>query len=143
MLFTLLHTLNRPGMENKTSIKGRLNVSTGAEAHALMPSSEAISDCATCHRKGAQAFQSVSISVASPSGIPIHYDVNKDVLSSAFSINSIGGFYAIGGTRITFLDFLLVLALLAGFGGPIVHLTMRWAFRLYRDLTHHDDQRKG
>jgi len=142
MLFTLLRTLNRPGIENKTSIKGRLNVSTGAEAHALMPASEAISDCATCHRKGAQAFQSVTISVAGPSGMPIHYDVNKDVLSSAFSIDSIGGFYAIGGTRITFLDVLLVLALLAGFGGPILHLTIRWAFRRYMNRTH-NDQRKG
>ncbi|MGA7710693.1 MAG: hypothetical protein WCA81_02235 [Rhizomicrobium sp.] len=143
MLFNLLRTLNRPGIENKTSIKGRLDVSTGAEAHALAPAGEAISDCSTCHRKGAQAFQSVTISVAGPSGIPIHYDVNKDVLSSAFSIDSIGGFYAIGGTRITFLDVLLVLALLAGFGGPIVHLTVGWAFRRYLNRTHHDDQRKG
>ena len=143
MLFNLLRTLNRPGVENKTSIRGRLDVSTGAEAHGLAPASEAISDCSTCHRKGAQAFQSVTISVAGPSGIPIHYDISKDVLSSAFSIDSIGGFYAIGGTRITFLDVLFVLALLAGFGGPIVHLTFGWAFRRYLNRTHHDDQRKG
>jgi len=141
-LFTLLRTLNRPGVENKTSIKGRLDVSTGAEAHALAPGSEAISDCSTCHRKGAQAFQSVTISVAGPSGIPIHYGVNKNVLSSAFSIGSIGGFYAIGGTRITFLDVLLVLALLVGFGGPIAHMTIGWVFRRY--LNHpHNDQPKG
>ena len=139
-LFTLLRTLNRPGVENKTSIKGRLDVSTGAEAHALAPGSEAISDCSTCHRKGAQAFQSVTISVAGPSGIPIRYGVNKDVLSSAFSIGSIGGFYAIGGTRITFLDVLLVLALLGGFGGPALHLAVRWAYRRYLNRTHHDER---
>jgi hypothetical protein len=141
-LFNLLRTLNRPGVENKTSIKGRLGVRTGAEAHELTPSSEAISDCSTCHRAGAAAFQSVTISVAGPSGIPIRYGVNKTVLSSAFSIDSIGGFYAIGGTRITFLDVLLVLALLGGFGGPVIHLTARWVYRRYLNRTHHD-QRKG
>ena len=119
-----------------------MDVRTGVEAHELAPSTTAISDCNTCHRAGAKAFQSVTISVAGPSGIPIRYGVNKDVLSSAFSIDSIGGFYAIGGTRITFLDVLLVLALLGGFGGPVIHLTARWAYRRYLNRTHHD-QRKG
>jgi hypothetical protein len=141
-LFNLLRTLNRTGVENKTSIKGRLDVRTGVEAHQLTPSSAAISDCNTCHRAGAKAFQSVTISVAGPSGIPIRYGVNKDVLSSAFSIDSIGGFYAIGGTRITFLDVLLVLALLVGFGGPALHLTIRWAYRRYLNRTHHDQRKR-
>ena len=82
------------------------------------------------------------MSVAGPAGIPIRYGANKDVLSSAFSIDSVGGFYAIGGTRITFLDVLFVLALLAGIGGPLGHLTLRWAFRLYLNRTPHE-QRKG
>jgi len=140
-LFNLLKTLNRPGVANKTSIKGRLDVQTGVEAHQLMPASEAISDCTTCHRAGANAFQSVTISVAGPSGIPIRYGVNKNVLSSAFSINSIGGFYAIGGTRITFLDMLLVLALLAGFGGPALHLTIRWGYRQYYKRMQQDEKK--
>jgi hypothetical protein len=139
-LFNLLKSLNRPGAENKTSIKGRLDVRTGVEAHELMAASAAISDCSTCHRAGADAFQSVTISVAGPSGIPIRYGVNKNVLSSVFSIDSIGGFYAIGGTRITFLDALLVLALLVGFGGPIVHLTVRWGYKRYHNRKHHDQQ---
>lgn len=138
-LFNLLKALNRPGAANKTSIKGRLDVETGVEAHQLAPASEAISDCDTCHRAGAAAFQRVTISVAGPGGVPIHYGVNKNVLNSAFSIASIGGFYAIGGTRITFLDVLLVLALLGGFGIPALHLTVRW---LSKRPTHHD-QPKG
>ncbi len=141
-LFTLLRALNRPGVENKTSLKGRLDVRTGVEAHELTPSSAAIGDCNTCHRAGADAFQSVMVSVAGPSGIPVRYGASMDVMSSAFSIDSIGGFYAIGSTRITFLDVLLVLALLGGIGGPILHLTARWAFRRYAARTHHE-QRKG
>jgi len=141
-LFNLLRTLNRPGAANKTSIKGRLDVRTGEEAHELTPASEAISDCNTCHKAGADAFQSVTISVAGPGGIPLHYGVSKEVLNSAFSINSIGGFYAIGGTRITFLDVLLILALLGGFGLPALHLTAKWLSR--RSASHtHRNERKG
>ena len=100
----------------------------GRGACELAGGATAISDCSTCHRAGADAFQSVVVSVAGPAGIPMRYGASKDVLSSAFSIQSIGGFYAIGGTRITFLDVLLVLALLGGIGGPIVHMTARWVF---------------
>lgn len=139
-LFNLLKTLNRPGVANKTSIKGRLDVSTGVEAHQLMPASAAISDCTTCHREGANAFQSVTISVAGPSGIPIRYGVNKNVLSSVISIDSISGFYAIGGTRIRFFDVLLVLALLVGFGGPALHLTVRWGYRRYYKRMQQDEK---
>ncbi len=141
-LFTLLRTLNRPGAANKTSIKGRLDVRTGEEAHQLAPASDAIKDCNTCHKAGADAFQSVTISVAGPGGIPVHYGVNKDVLNSVFSINSIGGFYAIGGTRITFLDVLFVLALLGGFGLPALHLVAKWLSRRSAEHTHRD-RREG
>jgi hypothetical protein len=141
-LFALLRALNRPGAREMMSFKGRLDVRTGVEAHQLAPKSEAISDCNTCHRAGANAFQSVTISVASPSGIPISFGASKEVLNSAISINSIGGFYAIGGTRITFLDVLLVLALVGGIGGPILHLAVRLAIKRYQNRTR-DKQRKG
>ncbi len=125
-LFRLMQALNHPGATSRTTLKGRLDVSTGEEAHRLMTASEAISDCRTCHKAGAAAFQSVTVSVAGAAGIPVHYDVSNNVLRSAFSINSIGGFYAIGGTRITLLDVLLVLALLVGFGVPALHIGIRW-----------------
>ena len=48
--------------------------------------------------------------------MPIHYDASKEVLSSVFSIDAVGGFYAIGGSRITFLDLLFVLALVGAIG---------------------------
>ena len=141
-LFNLLNALDRPGVEGKTVIKGRLEVSTAVEAHEIVPSATAIRDCSTCHRAGANPFQSVVISVAGPAGIPIRYGASKNVLNSALSIQSIGGFYAIGGTRITFLDVLFVLALLGGIGGPVVHLIARWVFRRYLMQTPHEE-RKG
>jgi hypothetical protein len=128
-LMTLLTALNPPGAAGKTVLKGRLELSGGVEDHEITFATKAISDCATCHREGSAAFQSVTVSVAGPGGIPVRYDANKDVLSSAFSVPSVGGFYAIGGSRVTFLDVLLVLALLGGIGGPLGHLTVRWFFR--------------
>jgi hypothetical protein len=141
-LLGLLKALNPPGAMGKTALKGRLEVSTGIEDHEITFATKAISDCATCHREGSAAFQSVVVSVAGPAGIPVRYDANKDVLSSGFSVESVGGFYAIGGSRITLLDVLLVLALLGGIGAPLGHLVTRWVFRRFVNRTP-DAQGKG
>jgi hypothetical protein len=141
-LMTLLTTLNSQGVKAKTSIRGRLEVRTGVEDHQLTFAAKAISNCDTCHRKGAAAFQSVEISVAGPAGIPIHYDANQNVLSSALSLDSVGGFYAIGGSRITFLDVLFVLALFVAIGGCGVHMIARWAIGRYFPPSP-DEQHKG
>ena len=138
-LVTLLGALNRPGMEGKTSLKGRLTVRTGVEAHELAGKEAAISACNTCHQAGAAAFQSVTVSVAGPGGVPVSYGADEEVLNSAFSIESVGGFYAIGGTRITFLDVLFLLALFTGIAVPVAHLAAKWGFRRYlngRDREH-------
>jgi len=74
-----------------------------------------------------------------------------DALRSVFSIPSIGGFYAIGGTRITAFDILLVLALLVGIGIPVLHATIRWLAsrpsdkpgHRKPDSDHSDNDRKG
>ncbi len=135
MLMTLLGALDRQGVDGKTSIRGRLEVRTGIEDHQLTFAANAIGSCDTCHRQGAAAFQSVEVSVAGPAGIPIHYDARKDVLSSVFTIDAVGGFYAIGGSRITFLDLLFVLALVGAIGWSLVHLAARWAFRRFANRT--------
>jgi hypothetical protein len=140
-LMTLLAALNSHDVEGKTSIRGRLEVRTGVEDHQLTFASKAISDCSICHRQGAAAFQSVEVSVAGPAGIPIRYDADKDVLSSVLSLDSVGGFYAIGGTRVTVLDVLFVLALLGGIGWSAFHMTARWIFRRFLNQMP-DEQRK-
>jgi len=130
-LQSLLKEFNRDGDEGKTTLRGRLEVSTGPEAHQLTGKSNAIRDCATCHREGADAFQSVTISIVGPDGRPVRYGAQKEVLNSVISVDSVGGFYAIGGTRIKLLDWLLVLALLSGIAVPVGHQTLRWLFDRY------------
>jgi len=43
------------------------------------------------------------------------------------------GFYAIGATRISLLDWLLLLAVLGASGGVAAHASARWYFRRQRE----------
>ena len=130
-LHSLLREFNREGIDNKTTLRGRLEVSTGVEAHRLAPSAQAIRDCAKCHQQGADPFQSVTISIVGPDGRPVRYGAKPEVLNSIISVDSLSGFYAIGGTRIKLLDWLLLLAVLGGIGAPLGHMTVRWMFKRY------------
>jgi hypothetical protein len=130
-LWNLLQTLNRGDVAGKTILRGRLTVRTGPQAHQLADKSKALSDCRTCHREGSEAFQSVTISLIGPDGRRVGYGANADVLNSAISIDSVSGFYAIGGTRIRLLDILLILAILGGLGIAVGHVTLGWLFRRY------------
>ena len=130
-LHSLLREFNREGVDNETTLRGRLEVSTGVEAHQLASSTDAIRDCAKCHQQGADPFQSVTVSIVGPDGRPVRYGAQPEVLNSIISVDSLSGFYAIGGTRIKFLDWLLALAVLGGIGVPIGHMTVRWLFKRY------------
>ena len=130
-LHSLLREFNRDVGDSKTTLRGRLEVSSGIEAHQLAPSTLAIRDCAKCHQQGADPFQSVTVSIVGPDGRPVHYGAQPEVLNSIISVDSLGGFYAIGGTRIKLLDWLLALAVMGGIGVPIGHMTIRWLFRKY------------
>ena len=61
----------------------------------------------------------------------MRYGAKPEVLNSMISVDSVGGFYAIGGTRIKLLDWLLALAVLGGIGVPVGHLTVNWLVRRY------------
>jgi hypothetical protein len=130
-LWTLLQTLNQSGITGKTVVRGRLEVASGPQMHELANKSKAISDCRTCHSAGAKAFQSVTISLVGPQGRRVGYGANADVLNSVISVDSVSGFYAIGGTRIQILDILLILAFLGGTGIAVGHVALGWIFRLY------------
>jgi hypothetical protein len=123
----LLHEFNSEGED--VTLRGRLEVSTGVEGHRLLDKTKAIRDCAKCHRQGADPFQSVTVSIIGPGGKVLRYNAQHNVLNSIISVDSVGGFYAIGGTRIKLLDWLLGLALLGGIGGPLAHLTLNWYFK--------------
>jgi len=127
-VWTLLKEMNDNGGAGKTTLRGRLEVRSGVEAHQLADKGKAIRECETCHRQGAAPFQTVTISVVGPDGRPVRYEAQKEVLSSALSLDAVRGFYAIGGTRIGLFDILLATALLAGVSVPLLHLLVRrWA----------------
>jgi predicted CXXCH cytochrome family protein len=132
-LWSLLQAFNDDTVPGDVSLRGRLEVREGVQAHRLAEKSKAIRECDTCHREGAEAFQSVVLSIAGPDGRPLRHDVDNQVLTSLRSIESVRGFYAIGANRIKLLDVLLVLVVLGSVGGVLAHMTVKWATRRMRD----------
>ena len=134
---------SRRGVEGKTSIRGRLEVSTGVEDHELTFASKAISDVQYLPSAGRAAFQSVMVSVAGPAGIPIRYAANKDVLNSAFSLEL--------GRRLLchrrHQDHVSGCAFCSRsarrYRRSAAHLTRRWAFQRYSEPTRPTSNRKS
>jgi predicted CXXCH cytochrome family protein len=124
-LWSLLQEFNRNGSSGKTVLRGRLEVQTGVQAHLLGEKALALKNCDTCHKEGAASFQAVSVTMAGPDGRPLRHDASLGVLTSVESIGSVGGFYAIGSTRIKLLDTLLLMALGAGILLPLAHLSVK------------------
>jgi hypothetical protein len=131
-LLSLLETYGRDEGRGDVVLRGRLEVRSGAQAHQLTDKSKAIRDCDTCHREGAQAFQSVVLTIAGPDGRALRHGVDQQVLSSLVAMESVRGFYAIGATRIKLLDWLLLLVVLGSVGGVLGHMTVKWAMRRMR-----------
>jgi hypothetical protein len=132
-LWSLLTEFNQDSGTKNTVLRGRLEVRSGIEAHQISEKSLAVKDCNTCHRPGAEAFQSVTLTIAGPDGRPLRHAVQKDVLNSLTALESVRGFYAIGSTRIKLLDYALLAVLIAGIGGPLGHMTIKWLFRKVRE----------
>lgn len=132
-LLSLLKEFNQDEAQGSTVLRGRLEVRSGIEAHQLSEKSKAIKDCNTCHQAGAEPFQSVTLTIASPDGRPIRHGVQKAVLTSLTATESVRGFYAIGGTRIKLLDYLLLLVVLGAIGVPLLHMTIKRMFRKIRE----------
>jgi hypothetical protein len=127
-LWNLVRAANKEGIDTSLTLHGRLEV-RGEDAHHLADKTEAIRDCDTCHQKGALAFENVTVSVTAEDGRRIRYDAAKNTLTSPVSLDSVGNFYTAGGTRITILDGLLALALMAGIGIPLTHFSIRKWFK--------------
>jgi hypothetical protein len=125
----LLSHIRQEGKVVQPVLIGRIEIRDGAEAHQVAGRSDAVRDCERCHRAGAEPFQSVTVSVMGTDGKTMRYDAQKEVLTSVMSLESVRGFYAVGGTRIRALDVLLGLALLAGISAPLAHLALRKLLR--------------
>lgn len=132
-LWSLLKEFSQSEGDSKTVLQGRLEVSSGVEAHQLSEKSKAIKECDACHKKGAEPFQSVTLTMAGPDGRPLRHGVQQDVLNSLMSVDSVRGFYVIGSTRIKLLDILLVLVVLGAMSVPIAHMTVKRLFKNMRE----------
>lgn len=131
-LRNLMGEINRDAAAAPRILRGRVELRTGVEAHRLAGKAQALRACDNCHRYGAEPFENVTVSMTGPDGRPLRYRAQKEVLGSALAVESLPEFYAIGGTRSTFLDALFALALLGGLGVPIGHMTVKWLFRRSR-----------
>jgi hypothetical protein len=131
-LRNLLQQINRNVPAAPMILRGRVELRADVEAHRLADKAQAIKACDNCHQYGSEPFQNVTVSVTGPDGRPVRYPAQKEILSSALAMQSLPGFYAIGGTRSRVLDALLALALLGGVGVPVGHMTVKWLFRRYR-----------
>ena len=123
-LWKLVRMTERDGMKTDVELRGRLEVASGVEAHRLADSTQATRSCESCHERRSAAFRDVTVSITSPGGRRERFAADSDVLSSIFSVDSISGFYAPGGTRIKLLDYLLVLAILGGLAVPVIHIAL-------------------
>ena len=132
-LWSLLKDFNQDGGDRKVVLRGRLEVKSGVQAHQLSDKARAIKDCNFCHQKGATPFQSVTLSIAGPDGRAMRHGVQKEVLSSLTSMESVRGFYAIGGTRIKLLDVLLVMVVVGAMCVPIGHMAVKRMFKGVRE----------
>jgi hypothetical protein len=123
-LWKLVRRSSRQGQATDVTLRGRMEVTTGMDAHRIAPRAEAVRSCESCHQGGADAFQNVTVSISRPDGRKQRFEADKKVLNSVVSVDSVGDFYAPGGTRIRMLDGLLVLALVGGLAVPIGHVTL-------------------
>lgn len=126
-LRALLADLEQRGLE--VTLKGRIELRSGLEAHELPVKAQAIKDCVKCHDEKAAPFQSVVISVLDADGRPVRYDAHKEILSSAVTWEALRGFYAIGGTRFKLLDYVLAIGLIGGIAVPVLHIALRRILR--------------
>jgi len=123
-LWKLVRRGSKLGQATDVTLRGRMEVSTGGDAHRLAPRTAAVRSCEDCHQGGASGFQNVTVSISAPDGRKQRFEADRKVLNSVVSVDSLGDFYAPGGTRIRMLDGLLVLALVGGLAIPVGHITL-------------------
>jgi len=123
-LWKLVRRTSSDGKSTDVTLRGRMEVTRGVDAHRLAPRSEAVRSCESCHEGNSEPFQNVTVSITRPDGRKQRFEADSRVLSSPISVDSVGGFYAPGGTRIKLLDGILVLAIFGALAVPVGHITL-------------------
>lgn len=119
----LLEALQRQGTPVKVS--GRIEPRSRVQAHLLPEKARAVRDCFACHDQDAAPYKQVTVSMLDAEGTPVHYDAQREILTSAVTIEALKGFYVLGGTRMSQLDLLLALCLGVGVSVPALHFVAR------------------
>lgn len=132
-LRSFLKQFNQANPGTQAILSGRLEVREGVENHQITEKEKALKDCKVCHESGAMPFQSVILTMAGSDGRPKRHVVDREVLNSVTALDMIRGFYTIGSSRLSVLDYLLVLVLLGVLCVPIAHLTAHRLFKTRRD----------
>lgn len=118
---------SRGGIEREVmdiSLRSRMEVMSGIAAHQIANKSFAVRTCDSCHEPNSRQSQNVTVSFTQADGRRQSLEADREILSNIMPVNSISDFYALGGNPNKILDYLLLLALFAGFAIPIAHYSM-------------------
>lgn len=124
---TLLQAFERQG--TPVAVRGRIELRSGVQAHALPDKTTALRDCFGCHDQGAAPYKSVMVSTLDAKGAPLRYEAQREILTSAATVEALKGFYVLGGTRLAQLDYLLAAGLALGISVPGLHFLARRVLR--------------
>jgi hypothetical protein len=124
-------------------LTGTLGLEDCNASHKLAPKKWAVKQCDSCHDANSKFFKTVAMAIIAPDGREEHYTVNRAVLGSLFTVLPMNQFYALGSTRLRFLDILGVVMVFGGVSVPIVHLTLRFLTIPIREARRLNKQRKG
>ena len=120
---TLLQSFERLG--TPAAVRGRIELRSGVAAHAMPDKATALRDCFGCHDPAAAPYKSVSVSTLDAQGTPVRYEAQREILTSAVTVEALKGFYVLGGTRLAQLDWLLAAGLVLGISVPGLHFLAR------------------
>lgn len=124
-LWSLVSKMNEKGTNAKVTFMGRMDVSTGSEAHQLSFKKNAVKECENCHSQESDFFKNVTVAVVKADGRITRHKAKPEVLGSMFSLLSLKQFYVLGSTRLKGLDWLGILMVFGGMSFPLAHITLR------------------
>ena len=130
-LWNVLQTLNRTALQPKRPCAAAWTSAPVRRRIRLADKGKAISDCQTCHQRGSAGLPERDDLAGWAGGPPrgLWRQCRRAELGD--SLDSVSGFYAIGGTRIKLLDILLALAILGGLGVAVGHVFLGWLFKRF------------
>ena len=121
----ILKQLNQKGAGANLSYIGRMDVTRYSEAHQLSIKKNAVRECESCHSKDSKFFKSVTLAIVKADGRIVSFSAQPGILGSLKAAGPFKQFYVIGGTRLSFLDWVGILMVFCGILFPVVHISLR------------------